>query len=123
MSIAKKLALLVLPAVALMLPLTAASSAQAYDHHDHHDYHGHVVHYDHFGYWPYVARRVVVSPQIVIGPTLPLTTGVVTVQPVSVFYRTNVLSPWLSYGSYSFAADAQVAADSLRLRGLEVFIR
>lgn len=123
MSIAKKLALLILPAVALALPLSAASSAQAYDHHDHHDYHGHVVHYDHFGFWPYVSRRVVVSPQIVIGPTLPLATEVVTVRPVSVFYRANALSPWVSYASYGLMADAQVAADSLRLRGLEVFIR
>ena len=123
MSIAKKLALLVLPAVVLVLPLSAASSAQAYDHHYDHDHYGHVVHYDHFGYWPHVSPRFVVSPRIVIGSTVPLATGVVTVQPVSVFYRTNVLSPWVSYGSFSFAADAQVAADSLRVRGLEVFIR
>ncbi len=121
MSIAKKLALFVLPAVALALPLMATTSAQAYDHHERFErrvYHP-WVHYDHHGY-----DHLRIVPQVVLSPVAPITVGVgVAVQPVSVFYRYTPASPWVVYASYGTLTDAQLAANSLTASGLQVFIR
>jgi hypothetical protein len=111
MSLLRKGLLAVVPVVALCVPFMAAAPAQAHEEHhehwEHHEHHGYYFHTEHF-----------VSPSVVY-----YTSPVVTARPVTVFYRTNPYSPWLSYSSYPGYDAANSVALSLRLRGFEIFIR
>src|ERR1700680_3456958 len=122
MSIARKLPLSILPALALTLPLTAVSSAQANDH-------GHVEHRDgHDHQWSYDRSvhfthhdHVFVDRHVFIGGYAPVPV-VVSAPTVSLYYRVGPTSPWIVYGSFGGYGDAQVAAQSLQGYGYQCFI-
>jgi hypothetical protein len=123
MSIARKLALSILPALALALPLSAATSAQAHEHdhfEHHHGYDGHASydHYVHYGH----SEHVFVDRHVYVGGYTPAPV-IVTVPRVNLYYRTCPTVPWLVYGGFGGYGDAQIAAQSLQGRGFEIFIR
>jgi hypothetical protein len=123
MSITRKLALSILPALALTLPLAAASSAQANDHgrvehHDGHDRHwsyDHSVHFTHHDH-------VFVDRHVFIGGYAPVPV-VVSAPTVSLYFRVGPTTPWIVYGSFGGYGDAQIAAQSLQVNGYQCFIR
>jgi hypothetical protein len=123
MSLARKLALSILPALALALPLAAASSAQANEHgrverHDDHEDHwsyDHSVHFTHHDH-------VFVDRHVFIGGYAPVPVVVAT-PTVSLYYRVGPTSPWIVYGSFGGYGGAQVAAQSLQGYGYQCFIR
>ena len=123
MSLARKLGLSILPALALVLPLSAASSAQAKDHghverHDGHDHHWGYDHFVHFGHHDYVFA----DRHVFIGGYAPLPV-IVPAPTVNVYYRVGPTSPWIVYGSFGGYGDAQVAVQSLQGYGYQCFIR
>ena len=106
-----------------MLPLAAASSAQANDHghiehHDGHDRHWGYDHFVHFGHHDHVF----VEPRVYIGGYAPLP-AVVPAPTVNVYYRVGPTSPWVVYGSFGGYGAAQVAVQSLQGYGYQCFIR
>jgi len=120
MSLPKKLALLIVPAVALALSLGATSTATAAEHG--HKVVAHDVHWDHHFYHYGHHDHVFVGPRVVVGGYVP---SPVLVSPpvVSLFYRVGPTAPWAIYGSYGTFADAQAVSLSLQTSGYQVFIR
>ena len=120
MSLPKKLALLVVPAVALALPVSAASTASAAEHG--HNVAAHEVHWDHHFYHYGHHDHLFIGPRVVIGGYVP-SPLIVTPSVVSVFYRVGPVSPWTVYGTYATVADAQAVSLTLQTSGYQVFIR
>jgi hypothetical protein len=118
MSLPKKLALLVVPAVALALG--AASTATAAEHG--HGFVAHEVHWDHHYYHYGHHDHLFIGPRIVIGGYLPAPL-VITPSVVSVFYRVGPVAPWTVYGTYGTFEDAQAVSLTLQTSGYQVFVR
>jgi hypothetical protein len=119
MSLLRKSLLAVVPVVALCVPFMAAAPARADGHHEHHDHWDHHEHFHHYSYHWYAEHRLplVIEPSVVISPS------VVTPAPVTLFYRVNAYSPWVTYNSFPGFDAASTVALSLRTRGFECFIR